>query len=146
MILYKYLASERIDVLENKKIRYTQFSDMNDPFEVPLNMKNINTDINLVDNAKQSYLEIIEEKYDNDPLIKKLMSKKDALEFAVRRKKSINADTIKKVNNIIDKLPDVLKEKFDKTMGALCLSEINNDQLMWSHYAEQHKGYIIDFS
>ena len=33
MIVYKYLQPERIDVLENGMIRFSQPHDLNDPFE-----------------------------------------------------------------------------------------------------------------
>ena len=32
--LYKYLSPERIDVLQNKQIRFTQPEALNDPFEL----------------------------------------------------------------------------------------------------------------
>ena len=31
--LYKYLCPERVDVLQNLRIRFTQVSALNDPFE-----------------------------------------------------------------------------------------------------------------
>jgi len=34
MILYKYVPAERIDILENESIRYTQPRLLNDPFEM----------------------------------------------------------------------------------------------------------------
>lgn len=34
MILYKYLTPDRIDVLQNCMVRYTQPGAFNDPFEV----------------------------------------------------------------------------------------------------------------
>ena len=38
MILYKYLPPERIDVIQNCKIRFTQYGDFNDPFELNANI------------------------------------------------------------------------------------------------------------
>lgn len=32
-----------------------------------------------------------------------------------------------------------------KEIGVVCLSEINNNILMWSHYAEGHAGFCIEF-
>ena len=34
MILYKYLTTERLDVLRNREIRFTQPAALNDPFEL----------------------------------------------------------------------------------------------------------------
>lgn len=35
------------------------------------------------------------------------------------------------------------KESLEKEFGILCLSETNDDILMWSHYANSHKGIVI---
>ena len=32
-MLYKYLSDERVDVLENLKIRFSPFTSLNDPFK-----------------------------------------------------------------------------------------------------------------
>ena len=32
-----------------------------------------------------------------------------------------------------------------KSHGALCLTQNKNNILMWSHYAEAHKGFIVEF-
>lgn len=36
-----------------------------------------------------------------------------------------------------------LKESIEKETGVLCFSETNTDILMWSHYANSHKGIVI---
>ena len=33
MVFYKYVSAERIDILQNRLIRFTQPNAMNDPFE-----------------------------------------------------------------------------------------------------------------
>ncbi len=33
-----------------------------------------------------------------------------------------------------------------KELGVICLTEVNNDVLMWSHYAQSHKGFCIEFN
>ena len=35
--------------------------------------------------------------------------------------------------------------KYIKDMGIYCLSRIDNDILMWSHYADGHKGICLEF-
>ena len=36
------------------------------------------------------------------------------------------------------------KELVEQEYGILCLSQIKNDILMWSHYANSHKGVVIE--
>src|SRR5437870_3881441 len=44
MILYKYLSPDRIDVLENQQIRFSQPRALNDPFEFSPALKAVLTD------------------------------------------------------------------------------------------------------
>lgn len=83
-MLYKYLPPERIDVIKNCKIRFTQLLSLNDPFEHCL-----------------------------------LIGKH---EYALSEKES--SDEAKFVS----------------------LSRNNSNLLMWSHYADSHKGFCIGFT
>jgi hypothetical protein len=38
-----------------------------------------------------------------------------------------------------------LIKTLEREIGLYCLSEINNSILMWSHYADNHKGYCLKF-
>ncbi|MEY4903762.1 MAG: hypothetical protein RLZZ292_1577 [Bacteroidota bacterium] len=38
-----------------------------------------------------------------------------------------------------------IKDKVDKKVGVFCLSELNDDILMWGHYANCHQGYAVGF-
>ena len=39
-----------------------------------------------------------------------------------------------------------LKNSFDKIIGILSLTQRNNNITMWSHYSDNHKGFVIEFS
>jgi len=45
------------------------------------------------------------------------------------------------ITNEIDQMPN----QFEKVMVMLCLSKNKNSSLMWAHYADSHKGFIIGF-
>lgn len=38
-----------------------------------------------------------------------------------------------------------LVSDFEKHVGLYCLSEVNDEILMWSHYADEHRGYCLIF-
>ncbi|MBI4379259.1 MAG: DUF2971 domain-containing protein [Nitrospinae bacterium] len=43
---------------------------------------------------------------------------------------------------------DIVREKLPKsinTLRMLCLSEVYNDILMWSHYSDGHRGIVLQF-
>jgi len=83
----------------------------------------------------------------------------DAAFFAEQEKMAAAAGkSIDDVNNLIAKgmgdfietrlMPNYLEERFnehDKLLGVFCLSENPDSFLMWSHYADSHRGFIIGF-
>ena len=36
-------------------------------------------------------------------------------------------------------------KRFSERIGLYCLSQVNNSILMWSHYAQDHQGYCLQF-
>lgn len=51
----------------------------------------------------------------------------------------------KNIRTILDSKMIQLKESIEKETGVLCFSETNDNILMWSHYANSHKGIVIGF-
>lgn len=52
-------------------------------------------------------------------------------------------------NLTIDGLSDSERSEIDSELdrtGIFCLSEVNNDTLMWSHYADSHRGVCIEYA
>ena len=47
--------------------------------------------------------------------------------------------------DVVRWLPEILQNTANSLLGALSLSEIYNHELIWSHYADEHKGYVIGF-
>jgi hypothetical protein len=132
-MLYKYLPYERIDVLENLKIRFTPLSSLNDPFKAaPL----IDADLELF--YLLSHMEVEWEKICMNPNIteneKRELEKKktSAIEHA---KKKFDSHSFGK---------DIMTE-LNQKLGILSMSRAKNSLLMWSHYASEGKGYLLAF-
>ncbi|AQT95942.1 DUF2971 domain-containing protein [Pseudomonas azotoformans] len=54
--------------------------------------------------------------------------------------------TVKPADEIAyDQLRESLKEVM-QSIGVLCLSEVPDEILMWSHYANYHKGFCIEYA
>ncbi len=49
-----------------------------------------------------------------------------------------NPETVKQVQ-------DLHNEQITEKIGVLCLSAVKNDILMWSHYADSHRGICLEF-
>lgn len=109
-MLYKYLSADLCCVIENLKIRFTQPSALNDPFEaVPL-IKDENHVSTSIRNGNE-WKEINNQKKDQKPA----------------------------------KLGHELIKQLDPIVGILSLSRTNKNLLLWSHYADSHRGYVIAF-
>lgn len=136
MILYKYLSSSLIKVIQNAQIRYTQFAEFNDPFEMKPNINKIVTD---------EYMEcLIREKLKDDKerlsLIKEKLglNQKDVCDKLFSEMKDLTPTFIPMIKNQMEKT-------FNEKIGVLCLTESKDSLLMWAHYADRHTGYVIGF-
>lgn len=54
------------------------------------------------------------------------------------------SNQMEKLNKIPDYLENFMDDQIDN-MGIYCLSENNKNILMWSHYANNHKGLVLQF-
>jgi hypothetical protein len=124
--LYKYVSCARWDVVRNREIRFTQFDDLNDPYETQ-RIRNI-TEV-------QSY-----EEYDRlihppvytpyNPMIGWTPEKLQALAIDRRRSELEREEYIKQAL---------------LSLGILSLSAQPDNLLLWAHYAENHRGMILQF-
>lgn len=125
MLLYKYLSPERIDVLSNLTIRFTQPSAFNDPFE---SRPHLVYDIDL-----ERSLESLERTANECNMPEQ--------HYQEMRQKYISGE-------IDHQWPDALNLMIDimsSTTVCLSLTEMYDNLLMWAHYATNHDGFVIAF-
>lgn len=115
MLVYKYLHSDRIDVLENSNIRFTQAEALNDPFESMPSFAKFRT--NTANAVRAKFKE----------------------QFGMDISPPQLADTLGPLNIEIDNL----QRNFSQTMGMLSLTTTKKNRLMWAHYADSHRGFVI---
>jgi hypothetical protein len=145
MILYKYLQPERLDVLKHRKIRFTQPGDFNDPFEfrpcIATAMEEGFTAKYLEDNFDQLVEENLEKYASIFPSIPKelvkplLLAQKDKMPKLL---KLLDPTVIKAIAPKID-------QALNQSVGVLCLSEVRDSLLMWGHYTDNHRGFVVGF-
>ena len=143
MTLFKYLPSSRWDVLENRKIRFTQPGEFNDLFELLYG---------LMSKPKDWRADRI------------LHHTSHAESFGLQPKSTLGElsnltlpedSYFDRQNVVADKLSNrwgkalVLSRELvhiaDQYLGILSLSGRCDNLLMWSHYAEDHRGFVIGF-
>jgi hypothetical protein len=145
MTLYKYLTKERIDVIQNTSIRFTPPNEFNDPFEFKPKITS------MMKNGAQNYMDV-----SNDDLIahtKKIIKNKYGVTITEKKLKSLLKSKQPMLKHGVSNLEkrfsqtisDKLQDGFSRNIGILCLSEIPDNLLMWSHYSNSHTGFVIGF-
>ncbi len=129
--LYKYQKFNNYSIknLKNTKIYFNRPIDFNDPFDITASMENIEyTNSDVVEYYNKS---IDEGKLGNSRRVTKYSE--------------IPETIINQIESAIDEIAKSTQEKRSKKTGCSCFSETNKDILMWSHYADGHRGFCLEF-
>lgn len=146
MKLFKYLKEDRIgNILVDNKIRFTQPKYFNDLFDVNpivkgLNIKGFINKIpdNCIDNiSDEIYKLFLEQKIfdENDSA--------DELKKCLQSLKDFNNDELQE--NLLEKVSNELHNKINNRIGILSLTKRKDNLHMWTHYANEHKGFVVEF-
>lgn len=146
MIFYKYVSAERIDILQNRLIRFTQPDALNDPFEAKPHFHAFATKAGFA----RAFADMIREA----PTVvwedfrRVTQTNLDRQAFADELEGDPDyADCLYKNVGLPNPLPKERKrvERWFNSVGILSLSETPDNLLMWSHYAEEHIGFVLMF-
>ena len=125
-IVYKYVDFKGLElILKNNTLKFTNPADFNDPFEF------------------------------HNSLVDRKLSAKHKLQIVRKYEKNLTAEKLRRYKEIIrkesgetdsdDHIFRLFEQKKQNTK-VTCFSEIDNNLLMWAHYADQHKGACIGFN
>lgn len=144
--LYKYANFDRLDILENQQIRFTQPDAFNDPFEMAPAMTGLATDQEIDAYIEANFDTILRTEYDASDAPYKLAGLSFS-QFAniARGHKSELAAAMRSTSPFIKAAMARAPEKIRSLVCVLCLCESPKDLLMWSHYGDEHKGIVIGF-
>lgn len=147
MKLYKYLHPDRIDILKNKSIRFSPPVAFNDPFEFKPVLSGIaSSDYfkQCIDEQLDSFIDV---KLSEIPdAIKKTLPKSKVREFVKIQIESNGQLFESLMESATKQFSAVLSEKSNEAIGVLSLTQKPDNLLMWSHYADSHKGFCIGFN
>ncbi|GLU54664.1 DUF2971 domain-containing protein [Dyadobacter frigoris] len=162
MKIFKYLPPDRIDVILNQNIRFTQPHYLNDTFETIPYLSGIDT------------AEKIDDLFDKE--IPKIISGQDilnnlsiGLEEVFKINPEIDPNAIIDILNTVepdkllstlvkpvlkalnlqptnDDLAEKFRERFQNKLGILSLTQRNDNLLMWAHYTQSDTGFVIEFN
>lgn len=152
--LYKYVIPDRVDILKNPLIRFTQPSALNDPFELQPIFSKFFSENELNEIFKPNF-DFFEEALNRQ--LSKLPEKTrrkivEQLVLQVKKNPKILQEQIDKITPTIktalyDFTPEAKKKFSDvlQTFGILSFSEKFDHTLLWAHYADSHRGFAIEF-
>lgn len=121
MSLYKYLTIDTLRKVIGGSIRFTQPGAFNDPFEM---LPELHVPADFAEKELQISFDITGQR--RSPPIGELSP-----EFKSDQCSDVNS------RKIISSL--------NQSIGVLCLSRNNDSLLMWSHYADEYAGAVIEF-
>ena len=144
MILYKYLPAERIDILENLRIRFTQPNAMNDPFEArpDFYITEEGQARELANVIRQVPLSI----FGDGRTATQATADREAYADRAERDPNFAKDLIEQSSLQVPN-PELVNRLYQlyNHIGILSLSETSNNLLMWAHYAVGHTGFVLEF-
>ncbi|OJW45939.1 MAG: hypothetical protein BGO60_03340 [Thiobacillus sp. 65-1059] len=145
-ILYKYFGPERIDVLAKCMMRYSPLGAFNDPFEGRPEV----TSLVSADFARESLAEALQQEaksaYAQFPQEAQAALTYETWEQLLAKElKSKEVEILQTIDERTPEFRNLMFQKLDELLGALCLSEVPDSLLMWSHYAASHTGFVLEF-
>jgi DUF2971 family protein len=151
MKLYKYVVPERVDILHNACIRFTQPGVFNDPFEMQPFYESLAQDEELRQGFNESVKEQVDERlreiYSSLPEnARKFLPFEFLQRIADDTYPEAKEHAPELANAFMPIVRNVLSSGWDDHIGVLSLTERPDNLLMWAHYAQNHQGFTIEFN
>ena len=137
MKLYKYVPAERATFFEDRLVRFTQPSLLNDPFELSAQV-----DVTL---PLAKTVEIMSSLLPDLVASVNMGPKSGDLDAVAAMVVSLTGGLYDAIDQTMDDLGTNLPGVLERRIGVFSLSETATDRLMWAHYAEGGRGFVIEF-
>lgn len=140
------MAPERIDVLKRKQIRFTEPGLFNDPFEALVSIESFGPDSDVLDAIYKSINETNDEEWEE--LIAEEQTDISFNEFReyVKQHPEKALDIFRKgEQSALKRQSSKLYVLINNAVCILALTERNDSLLMWAHYADHHRGFVVGF-
>ena len=144
--MYKYLDENGVLVLQNGTLKFSTARSFNDPFELRPVIDDIATDDEIKCQYDTQWESIIENMHNSLPAeFKQLVPLALLKQISKGQRSSIIAATKQAQKVGANILQNKAHAVLEQLVGVLCLTENENNHLMWAHYANSHKGLLIEF-
>lgn len=154
-VLYKYrsVSQNSLSALQDGVLYSSPPESFNDPFEGNIEILIPAT----IQNSYQQAYDQLRQKYPSLPL--RTVTSSEEFFISLAAEFGITENEIKSQATLLDGMNrlglsadshlkrnlDLLQYQVRNAYNVLCMSEENNNNLMWAHYADQHKGFCIGY-
>ena len=143
MILYKYLKPDRLDVLEHRRIRFTQPGDLNDPCEFRPTIQGVASDAGLTAFFDANFERLVDQELTKFGALAQFSSQPDLKGYLLQHKEMVLELLRSFQPQLVQSLSPEIDRRFNQEVGVLCLSEVRDATLMWGHYTDGQQGFVI---
>ena len=139
-ILFKYLDHRGLDLLTNRRVLATPPNKLNDPLEFTPIIDDNPTDEEIW--GKISHPDYMRELWEG-------VGRRESYEIFQQRhlegKELLTAEHRKLAPEVTESYRQEFIESTGAASGLVCFSRRNDGILLWSHYADGHKGFVVGF-
>lgn len=144
--LFKYVGASGVRILQTNTLKFTRPSLLNDPFEVRPFLKTIGGELDWAEQFKSQLPATLDKEFDKLPeQLRRVLSRETLLDQLNTQKPL----ALEMMRQALKQLTPTMNAEFyrqaDAMIGILSLTENQNHLLMWSHYADFHRGMVLEF-
>ena len=152
---FKYVSTRAVvPILEKLQVRWSSPVTFNDPFDTQVNLNLNFNEEQYLEGVWQEVKNIISNDIDPEfdmnsqfgPFFQQIrQERQDIIEGWESKEVEIKKTFLNGENNLRS-MQEAMNQVWKKTLPNLfifCISEIEDDLLMWAHYAESHQGGVI---
>ena len=137
---------DRTDVLHNQCVRFSSPAALNDPFELKPHLAALGTNEYLKAEVQRALPLAFTNELSRMPSeLRALLSEKTLYECFEAYLPSIQKNLSDFSSQMMPLLQNTMASKIEEVVGVLCLSSIPDSLLMWAHYADAHRGFVLQF-
>ncbi|HXM69266.1 MAG TPA: hypothetical protein VN911_21245 [Candidatus Acidoferrum sp.] len=143
MSLYKYVPPERLDILRNLRIRFTQPGAQNDPFEFRPLVDRFRRPEKAAESLSDEWERYFPERFSEQfgPQAFAEIKKRFPTYLALRK----SIDIAKADKQSDGAAREEILQELNRRVGILSLSEVSDSLLLWCRYASGHTGFVYEF-
>lgn len=146
MLLYKYVHPDRIDILQNFQLRFSSPAALNDPFEMKPSISALASSNEIIKQFHKNLPELLSEEYSKlSPEMRAVLTPELFAAVIPQFIPEAEAMMLGMAGSVVPVLQQTIETKLEEFIGMLCLTESTESLLMWAHYADSHRGFLIEF-